>query len=87
MNIFRAPRKVKEVAEEQVVGRISKTRQNAFERFPLLFTLLAAFGVVATTDGFQRLMQKIPVMANNPVITLVIGIITLLITGTLYKKL
>ena len=87
MGIFQAPKKVKEVAEEQVVSRLSHGRQNAFQRFPLLFTLLAAFGVVATTDGFQRLMSKIPLMANNPYITLIIGLITLLITGTLYKKL
>jgi hypothetical protein len=87
MEAFKAPKRVKEVAEEQVVGRLSHGRQNAFQRFPLLFTLLAAFGVVATTDGFQRLMSKIPIMANNPYITLIIGLVALLITGTLYKKL
>jgi hypothetical protein len=82
------PKKIKDVAEHNpVTNKLTHGRRNAFERFPLLFTLLAAFGVIATTDGFQRLMSKIPLLANNPYITLIIGIITLLITGTLYKKL
>jgi hypothetical protein len=87
MEILKAPKKFKAVTEDKVVSRLSNTRKNSFERFPLLFTLMAAFGLVATTDGFQRLITKTPFLANNPYITLVIGLIILLITGTLYKKL
>jgi hypothetical protein len=87
MEIFEAPKKVREVAEEQVASKIAKSRNSAFERFPLLFTLMAAFGLVATTDGFQRLMTKVPFFANNPYVTLIAGLLILSVTGTLYKKL
>jgi hypothetical protein len=87
MSIFSAPKRVKEVAGEKVVGKLAHGRDNAFGRFPLLFTLMAAFGLVATTDGFQRLMSKVPFLANNPYITLIFGLLLLFITGTLYKKL
>ncbi len=70
-----------------VVDRLVKERKNAFERFPLLFTLLAAFGLVAVNNGFQGLMAKIPFLNNNPYITFIFGLVILLITGTLYKKL
>jgi hypothetical protein len=87
MNIFKAPRKVKEVADEQVVSRLSSTRKNAFQRFPLLFTLLSAFGVVATTVGLERLIDRLNFFNRNPYFVLLAGLLTLLVTGTLYKKL
>lgn len=87
MNVFKAPRKVKQVADEQVVSRLSSTRQNAFQRFPLLFTLLSAFGVVATTVGLEKLIDRVDFFSRNPYFVLVAGLVTLLITGTLYKKL
>ncbi len=69
------------------VEQLSKRRDTAFKRFPLVFTLLGTFGVVATWDGFQRLIVKVPAIQRNPVITLIVGILALLVTGTLYKKL
>jgi uncharacterized membrane protein len=87
MKMFEAPKKVKQIADEKVVSKLSYGRDNAFQRFPLFFTLMGAFGLVATTDGFQRLMGKIPFFANNPYVTLIVGLVILLITGTLYKKL
>ncbi|MBX4190846.1 hypothetical protein KW794_02045 [Candidatus Saccharibacteria bacterium] len=83
MDVLKAPKKVKEVAGE----RVARGRQNAFNRFPLLFTLLATFGVVATFYGFEHMIDKVNWLANNPVITLSVGLIILFITGTLYKKL
>ncbi len=62
-------------------------RDSAFKRLPLLFTLLATFGLMSTFYGFQHIIQKIPVLANNPFIALIVGLVTLLFTGTLYKKL
>ena len=82
-----APKIVKGVAEEKVVSRLARRRESAFNRFPLLFTLLATFGVVATFYGFERLIDKIDFFSDNPFILLGAGIITLIITGTLYKKL
>ena len=62
-------------------------RDHAFARFPLLFTLLATFGVVATFYGFNGILEKIPLLARDPYISLAIGILILVVTGKLYKKL
>ena len=81
------PRKVKEIADQKVVSRLSPVRDSAFNRFPLFFALLGAFGVVATFYGFERLIDKIDLLADNPFILLASGILILILTGSLYKKL
>lgn len=62
-------------------------RDHAFARLPLLFTLLATFGVVATFYGFNGILEKIPILARDPYISLAVGILILVFTGKLYKKL
>jgi hypothetical protein len=87
INPWEVPKKVKNVAEEKVVSRLSRGRQSAFDRFPLLFTLLATFGLVTTLYGMEHLIDKVSWLANNPVISLVVGLLLLVVTGALYKKL
>jgi len=53
----------------------------------MFFTLLAGFGLVATFYGFERLIDKVDLLSRNPFILLTVGILTLILTGTLYKKL
>ena len=66
--------------------KIDRQRQAVFARFPLLFTLLAAFGLVATFYGFERIIDT-TFLADSPWLLLGTGILTLVLTGTLYKKL
>ena len=80
------PKKVVETPKP-VVDRLTRRRNSTFNRFPLLFTLLGAFGVVATFYGYERLIDKLDFLADNPFILLGIGVLTLVLTGTLYKKL
>ena len=70
-----------------VVDKLTKHRDNAFNRFPIIFTLLASFGVVATFYGFEGMINKIEWLADNPVITFAAGVLVLIVTGSLYKKL
>jgi hypothetical protein len=86
MAVLKSSSRVKKV-EERVVGGLLRRRQSAFHRFPLLFTLLATFGLVSTLYGFERLIDKIDFLSNNPFILLGVGLLTLVVTGTLYKKL
>lgn len=65
----------------------SVKRDHVFKRFPLLFTLMGTFGLVATLYGFERLIDQIELFVENPLILLGTGILTLVLTGTLYKKL
>jgi predicted ABC-type sugar transport system permease subunit len=84
--IKKAPTDIKQV-EQNVVTKLATSRDSAYERFPLLFMLLASFGLVATFYGFEGIIDQIDALANNPFILLCIGLTTLIITGTLYKKL
>jgi hypothetical protein len=83
MSIFDAGR----VKEKAVVSKLSQGRQSVFDRFPLLFTMLATFGVVATFYGFERIIDRVELLSDNPLILLGVGVLTLIFTGTLYRKL
>lgn len=74
-------------AERAIKERLGRERQRVFERFPLLFTLLGSFGLVATFYGFEGVIDKIDVFRDNPYLLLGTGIIVLIITGSLYKRL
>jgi hypothetical protein len=68
-------------------GRVKHIRDSAFTRFPFLFVFLSTFGVVATLYGFEKLIDQIDYFQEHPGMVLVAGVITLLVTGSLYKKL
>ena len=73
--------------EKELAQKLGQTRQRVFDRFPLLFTMLASFGLVATFYGFERVIDEIDFFADNPYILLATGLGILIITGTIYKKL
>jgi len=80
------PNKLKD-APAPVINKLVEKRESVFSRFPLLFTLLGTFGVVATFYGFEHFIDRIDVLADHPSLLLAVGILTLIVTGTLYKKL
>ena len=80
------PEPPKDVPAE-LLQRLIAQRDGAFKRFPLLFTLLGAFGLVATYAGFSDLIDKIPLLSRDPIVTLLVGLAVLVVTGKLYKKL
>lgn len=61
--------------------------KNVFTRYPLLFALLIVFGVTMVTQGTKDLLNEIPIFQNSPFIMFLMGLLVLIITGTLYKKL
>lgn len=73
--------------ERKIVRKLIYERQKASDKHPLIFTLLASFGLVATFYGFERVIDRIDLFVNNPYILLGFGISTLVVTGTLYSKL
>jgi hypothetical protein len=73
--------------DRAVVYKIGERRDRLSERYPLVFTLTGAFGLVATFYGFEGIIDRIDALANNPYFILGTGILALVITGQLYKKL
>ena len=76
---------------EDLTARInqlfSEKGKNVFSRYPLLFALLIVFGVTMVTEGMKDLLSKVALFQNSPLVMLLMGLLVLIITGTLYKKL
>ncbi len=61
--------------------------KNVFSRYPLLFALLIVFGFTMVTQGIKDLLSEVSFFQDKPFTMLLIGLLVLIITGTLYKKL
>lgn len=68
-------------------GQAKQLRDSTFSRFPILIVFLSTFGLVSTFYGFEKVIDQIPFFVENPFMVLVFGILTLAVTGTLFKKL
>jgi hypothetical protein len=64
----------------------SKTR-GVFNRYPLTFSFLVLFGVMSVLHGYDAVIFKIPFLNNHPVLVFFIGLLILILTGSLYKRL
>lgn len=69
---------------EQVIEPI---RQSVFKRFPTFFTLLVTIGASATFFGIERVITSVPWLDTRPWLILGFGLLILVLTGRLYKKL
>jgi len=76
---------------EELTARINQVfsakGKPVFSRYPLTFALLVVFGVTMVSSGIKELLAEIPFLQNQPFTMLALGLIVLIITGTLYKKL
>lgn len=72
---------------ESVSGKFTHVRDSAFARFPIVFVMLSSFGLVATFYGFEKMIDSIALFNEHPSMILLVGVITLILTGALYKKL
>ena len=68
-------------------AQVDPVRKSAFRRFPVLFTLLVAFGATATFLAFENILLQYEVLNRYPWLILLIGIVTLIMTGKLFKAL
>lgn len=60
--------------------------QSVLSRYPLMFSLLAAFGVAMVLYGFEHVLDG-TVLQEHPLLALLIGLAILIFTGSLYKRL
>lgn len=67
--------------------QVKKIRDTYAQKYPLLFTLGGALGLVATFYGFEKLIDKYNLFANNPWLLMGMGLLLLAITGSFYNKL
>lgn len=74
-------------AEIRFIKKLDEQRVKTENRFPLVTALLATFGFVSVLYGFEKLIDQNDFLTRNPLLLLTIGLTTLAITGTVYKKL
>ena len=73
--------------EQQIEKTVAPIRKNVIQRFPTVFLLLVTLGFTATITGLEQLLLQVSFLQNNPFVVLIIGLVLLVLTGTLYKKL
>lgn len=81
------PLKKVEDLTSRVNDTFSKKGKSVFNRYPLTFSLLVIFGVTLMSQGIKELIFRVEIFKTQPLIMFSLGIIILIITGTLYKKL
>ncbi len=70
------------------VNKIMASRARIiFHRYPITFGLLILVGVTALHEGLKGLMKDLGLLSISPWYLLIFGLVILIITGTLYKKL
>jgi len=76
---------------ERLTGEVNKvveqTGRPVFRRYPLTFAILILFGVIAVSEGAKGILKSMGILDGNPLYLLLIGLVILIFTGTLYKKL
>lgn len=70
---------------EHTNSLIEDRRKNAFVRYPITFTIFVLFGVVAMQEGVKGFLEEFGLLEHYTTL-FVIGLVILIVTGTLYKK-
>ena len=61
--------------------------ESVFNSYPVIFALIVIVGATLMSQGINGLLFEIPFLNNSPLVMFLLGILLLIITGTLYKKL
>jgi hypothetical protein len=74
-----------EALNKRVETIIEPGRKSFIRRFPGLFALIIVFGIATTFYAFERLISYFPFLNNNPILILIIGLVTLYLSGKAVK--
>jgi hypothetical protein len=66
---------------------IAPKTKSVFRRYPVTFGLLILFGGIILHEGLKGLLKKFGLLEISPIYLVIVGLVILAITGTLYKKL
>lgn len=73
--------------DDKIIEKAARRRESIAEHYPLTFGIIGTFGVVSIFYSFEKIIDNIPLLANNPWILLSLGMSTLFITGLALRKL
>lgn len=66
---------------------VSPMRENILKRYPTLFTLVVTLGATATFLGLEGIFLRFEVFVKYPELLFLLGVVILVLTGRVYKKL
>lgn len=81
------PIKGLENATRGIHDGVGKITQPVLNRYPLLFAFLVTFSVASVLHGFNTLTDEMEIFQHHPSLLVIIGVVTLTFTGSLYKVL
>lgn len=76
-----------EEATDEMNKYFQKKGKSVFNRYPVVFALIVVVGATLMSQGIKGLLFEIPFLNSSPLMMFLFGILVLIITGTLYKKL
>ncbi len=80
--ILEIERMVKEMHDS-----ISHYTYPVLRRYPLIFAFLVTFSFAAILHAFDLITDEVPIIREHPYYLMLSGILVLMLTGTLYKRL
>jgi hypothetical protein len=66
---------------------MGKITQPVLKRYPLLFAFLITFSAASIIRGFEVFTEQIEIFEKHPTLLILIGAVSLALTGSLYKAL
>ena len=76
---------------EKIVKNINdgaaKYTKPVFAHYPLIFAFLITFGATCIIEGLRFFFEEFKFFKENPSVLILIGLLILILTGSLYKKL
>lgn len=76
-----------EILSNKVNGIMAEKSKPIFGKYPLTFATIILIGVVAVSEGLKDIITSISFYDGHPWRLLFTGLLILIITGTIYKKL
>lgn len=62
-------------------------KKGVFKKYPITFSLLSLSGFALIMYGLEGTFNKIPILQNRPTTVLIMGVLILITTGTVFKRL
>lgn len=81
IDILKKAEKVVENTNRSMEGR----GRSMMKRYPITFSLLVVFGIVAIHDGIKGVFEEFG-FTQHPFILLIVGLVILIFTGTIFKR-
>ncbi|MFZ2522950.1 MAG: hypothetical protein WAW92_01025 [Minisyncoccia bacterium] len=66
---------------------VSSYTNPVLRKYPLIFAFLVTFSFSAILHSFGLIIDDVPLLREHPYYLMLVGILVLILTGTLYKKL